>query len=62
MTTFFDTIKRELIITAMALVVFSNLFVFNLPYYAYFLGSGIMLFIMVIYWFIALSEFKSNND
>ena len=36
MTTFFDTIKRELIITAMALVVFSNLFVFNLPYYAYF--------------------------
>lgn len=26
MTTFFDTIKRELIITAMALVVFSNLF------------------------------------
>ena len=61
MTTFFDTIKRELIITAMALVVFSNLFVFNLPTMPTF-GSGIMLFIMVIYWFIALSEFKSNND
>ena len=62
MTTFFDTIKRELIITAMALVVFLVIFfVFNLPYYAYFLGSGIMLFIMVIYWFIALSEFKKQQ-
>ncbi|MDU3184247.1 MAG: sensor histidine kinase [Staphylococcus lugdunensis] len=62
MTMFFDTIKRELIITAMALVVFLVIFfVFNLPYYAYFLGSGIMLFIMVIYWFIALSEFKKQQ-
>ncbi|NCA39593.1 sensor histidine kinase, partial [Streptococcus equi] len=52
---FIKSILNEIIIVITFILLFLLIFfLFNLPLSAYLLGTGIMLFIMIIYWLIQL--------
>ncbi|MEK5009909.1 histidine kinase [Staphylococcus sp. HMSC068D03] len=58
---FIKSILNEIIIVITFILLFLLIFfLFNLPLSAYLLGTGIMLFIMIIYWLIQLSGFREQ--
>lgn len=60
---FLKSIRREIIITVMILLLFLIIFfLFSLSYRAYFLAVAIVVFMMVIYWMVALSDFKESES
>ena len=60
---FIKSIINELSIVAITLLLFGLIFfLFDLPFGAFFLGTSIIVFVMVIYWLVKLSGFKEQEN